>query len=680
MGYSTSWIGNTFSGNRKWVQINIEAMYVAPDGTVYTNSIWDEAAKEAGIYKNGDVAGYAADLHGWERLGGKAVTANSRYLYVGMSQGAGSGKPGEDYPPKGTIWYCIRRYNLSGQQAPFSGGRGWDKSMVIVNTSSPVTGLAATDNEVYVSDRAGNRIVVYDANSMNQLRSFSFSRPGHIAIDQQKNLWIVQQKENSSAAAILRYSPQGQQLSEKITNVAEPTAIALDNQGRLLVADNGPRQQILIYNIGGSPSQVGTFGTERGVYSGTPGQIGDLKFYGITGVGTDAQGNIYVANNGFNNAGSDLRKFSPNGALQWRLLGLCFLDTADADPGSDGRDVFTKEEHYVMNYDKPNGQQWTYADYTVNAIKYPQDPRLNTTATAVFFRRVQGRPLMYLTGMYNSWMQIYRFAQNSEGWTAIPSGMFVGTPADPNKPFFTDGNWPPNQPKTGEWIWRDANSNGAFDPGEYDTNKDDVYIGGWWVDSRGDVWKNLRTANGIRHYPLQGFDGSGNPIYTYASMKKIATPSFFTDLRRVEYFPETDTMYLTGFTKENPPPYDDAKIVGSELVRFDNWSKGNRNPAWRTKLPVDRRPEEKQTIYPAAISVAGDYVFVATVKTRQVYVYRTSNGSQADIMTPDPNVEPEAGWVDVPYGVRAYRRSNGEYIVFLEEDHHGKVLFFRWQP
>lgn len=94
MGYSTSWIGNTFSGNRKWVQINIEAMYVAPDGTVYTNSIWDEAAKEAGIYKNGDVAGYAADLHGWERLGGKAVTANSRYLYVGMSQGAGSRQTG----------------------------------------------------------------------------------------------------------------------------------------------------------------------------------------------------------------------------------------------------------------------------------------------------------------------------------------------------------------------------------------------------------------------------------------------------------------------------------------------------------------------------------------------------------------------------------------------------------
>ncbi|MEC4815132.1 MAG: hypothetical protein SAK29_17930 [Scytonema sp. PMC 1069.18] len=677
MPYSTSWLGNTFGGNKKWMQIGIEAMYVAQDGTIYTDSSWDEGGHEAGIYKDGNVIGAAADLHGWERLGGQAVTANSRYLYVGMLQGAGSEKPGEDYPPKGTIWYCTRRYTLSGQPAPFSSGRGWDKSMVIVNTSNHVTGLAATENELYISDRAGNRILVYDANSMAQLRSFSFSSPGRITIDRQGQLWIVQQKFSSSPAAILRYSPQGQQLSERINDVVEPTAIAIDNQGRLLVADNGPRQQILIYNINGSPSRIGTFGVEGGIYSGTPGKIEDLKFYGITGIGTDTQGNIYVANNGFNNSGADLRKFSPSGALQWKLLGLCFVDTADSDPGSDGRDVFTKQEHYMMDYSKPSGSQWTYTDYTVNGFKYPQDPRLHTMPTAVFFRRVQGKPLMYLTDMYNSWLQIYRFAPNTEGWIAIPSGMFVGAPGDRNKPVF-EGNWPPNQP-TGEWIWRDANGNGAFDVGEYDTYQDHAYVGGWWIDSRGDVWKTLR-GGGIRQFPLQGFDNSGNPIYTYASMRKTDTPNLFLDLRRIEYFPETDTMYLSGFTRERPAPYDDAKVVGSELVRFDNWGQGNRNSSWRTALPVDKRPSENQTIYPASLSVAGDYVFVATVKTRQVYVYTTSTGAQVDILTPDPNIEAEAGWIDIPYGVRAFRRSDGEYIVFLEEDHRAKVLFFRWRP
>jgi hypothetical protein len=81
---------------------------------------------------------------------------------------------------------------------------------------------------------------------------------------------------------------------------------------------------------------VGTFGSERGIYSGTPGEVGDLKLGGLTGVGTDASGNIYVSLDGFNRSGTDLRKFNASGSMQWRLLGLQFVDNADADPGTDG--------------------------------------------------------------------------------------------------------------------------------------------------------------------------------------------------------------------------------------------------------------------------------------------------------------------------------------------------------
>ena len=60
ISYKTSWIGNTFGGGSKWVQIQISAMYVASDGTVYTNSVWDEAGREAGIYKDGDAIAKAS--------------------------------------------------------------------------------------------------------------------------------------------------------------------------------------------------------------------------------------------------------------------------------------------------------------------------------------------------------------------------------------------------------------------------------------------------------------------------------------------------------------------------------------------------------------------------------------------------------------------------------------------
>jgi len=37
----------------------------ASDGTVYTNSEWDEGAREAGIYKDGNVIGESnSQLHG----------------------------------------------------------------------------------------------------------------------------------------------------------------------------------------------------------------------------------------------------------------------------------------------------------------------------------------------------------------------------------------------------------------------------------------------------------------------------------------------------------------------------------------------------------------------------------------------------------------------------------------
>jgi len=77
----------------------IDAMYVAPDGTIYTNSEWDEGGREAGIYKDGDVIGMLSEMHGWGRLGGEAVTANSKAIYAMIQGNEGGGLTGPAYPP-----------------------------------------------------------------------------------------------------------------------------------------------------------------------------------------------------------------------------------------------------------------------------------------------------------------------------------------------------------------------------------------------------------------------------------------------------------------------------------------------------------------------------------------------------------------------------------------------------
>ncbi|MFP3589531.1 hypothetical protein SCB29_38915, partial [Paraburkholderia sp. SIMBA_055] len=64
--YTTSWIGNSFGfGDGKWMQQDIQSINVAPDGTVFTNSPWDESGSEIAAYKNGDKIAIAGATHGW---------------------------------------------------------------------------------------------------------------------------------------------------------------------------------------------------------------------------------------------------------------------------------------------------------------------------------------------------------------------------------------------------------------------------------------------------------------------------------------------------------------------------------------------------------------------------------------------------------------------------------------
>lgn len=80
-----------------------------------------------------------------------------------------------------------------------------------------------------------------------------------------------------------------------------------------------------------------------------------------------------------------------------------FVDNGDADPGTERVDVFTKQEHFVMDYSKSNGQELSYKGYTVDKFRYPDELLLPETlhgATSVFVRRIEGKRFVYLTGMF----------------------------------------------------------------------------------------------------------------------------------------------------------------------------------------------------------------------------------------------------------------------------------------
>ena len=89
MRYKTSWVGNTFGSREedKYVSNTISAMWVAPDGTCYTSSYWDEGGRPVTSYRDGRAA-RAAHRHAADGGGG-----HQRRCHASVRRGRGSDHP-----------------------------------------------------------------------------------------------------------------------------------------------------------------------------------------------------------------------------------------------------------------------------------------------------------------------------------------------------------------------------------------------------------------------------------------------------------------------------------------------------------------------------------------------------------------------------------------------------------
>jgi hypothetical protein len=612
--------------------------------------------------------------------GGKAIAANHTYLFLAAQMDSEGGKLVNEstWPRKGATWFGISRRPRSNIEAAasFKGGKGGagdtlNASFLSINevpegTDAGITGLAATDKELFVSNPYRDEVRVYNSETMALIRTFPFRRPGKLAVARERDLWIIEKADGAASGVIRHYSASGRHLSHDITDSVDPTDVCFDGTGRLLIAESGPAHQILIYTMRPIPRKVGTLGVEGGIYSGKAGETGDDKLISPIGVGADTAGGIYVAST---LAGAEIRKYSSTGVLLWHLVGLEFIDTAVADPDSDGSDIYTKDEHFTMDYSQPAGRESVWKGMTIHKLKYPTDPRLSLpnsgSNSVVAFRNIVGHKFLFLTNQYSSFLIIYRM----EGEIAIPSGMIAPTKIK--------GWLPQTVPQNGSFIWRDSNGNGNLADGEFSLGPEEAGVWGWDVDNRGDVWQARENAEGIRVLHLQGVDAFGNLKYDRINMTAFGVPAPFQQVERVQYDSDTDTMYVSGYTAERRLRNNLWGQVGTELCRYDRWSKGNRRPRWRVALPYD--PASNQTV--KALAIAGNMVFAAILGSSSkssIYVYESGTGSPVGELTPGPEVGRATGWIDGSHNVRAFQRSVGEYLIFAEEVAWNKVLLYRF--
>ncbi len=670
--YRTCWIGNSFGGaDQTWVQGRIHDAWVSPEGAVFATTWWDEGGHEQCAYKDGRLLGVIGKPG--HRDGGWTVA-------IAGSGDALFGCSGIDDHVQ------IRRFDISALRKPGAAGRLSFPQTEVTKLSArkPVWGLLCLGDQVFASVPEENKVYRIKIADLSERGSFPARGPSKLAAAPDGTLWIVEGWNGMGGTSVGHFKADGTRLPETIDDIEEIRAIAWSaSRNCLLLGENGKANCMLSYDVTGKPKRVGSFG--RPYAAGKPGQVAPDKFDGITGLGTDAAGNLYVCSDG--RAGADgngtvLRSFAGDGkTLNWELLGLEFVDTADIDPASDGADVYSDFHHYRLDADAPAGKDSTWQGLTFDRFHASQanDFRASTKHHYVLgVRRIQGKLFMFTTAQWPHYMSIYRF----EGEQAIPCGRWIGQ-HEPKQPWAVfPGEEVPAELK-GKMIgsfWTDADADGLVQAGEIEATEP-TWCWGRHVDESGGVWHVF--GSGIMYFPCDGLNKAGAPVYAWSKRKWHERPSELSAMSGCAYQAASDTMLTLGWTATVPRTDWDDRAVGRVLACYTDWSKPVRKLAWSTPLAVSDGGA-LDADYIGGVAVAGSYAFVGVTDRKRnlgfCAAYALADSMLAQRFTPGPEVGGVNGWLDIPNPIHAYRRLNGEYMVLLEEDALHKVILYRWRP
>ncbi|AOK62879.1 SMP-30/gluconolactonase/LRE family protein [Burkholderia ubonensis] len=549
---------------------------------------------------------------------GGAITGNASSLFVALGYNRTFGS--------GSVGRYNRSTNTRDLRIPVSVWTGLQYADVI-------TGLATAGTLLYVSDFYGNRVRVFTTNGVWQ-RDINVTGPGALALDAAGNLWVARK----SAGVVVQYSPAGTLMNTiQMGAASRPSALYFDaSTGLLMVGDEGPDMNIKSYGLVGIPAQVGTFGVQGGYLdttSGIKGQVGDKRFTRVAGIGKDAAGNLYVLNNAWGggwdlgrNGSTDLHAYSPAGALQWKLQALNFEAVAAPDPATDGAYFYSGANIYTGT------AGGTFVANTIDPFTYPRDPRLDMRdyQRGQHFGQlvtVGGNRILVASGQNPANFNFYYFNAAS-GYIAIPAGSL------PGKPFNTTLQ----------------------------------VTAGFAIDGNGDVWAGLNGTNAITHYLMTGFDATGKP--SWGKPTTIPVPATVAPVTRIVYQSDSDTMILAQGLAGNW----DWTAMNGYIEVYHGWKAGNTsapNPVITLTSPN-----------PKSIAAAGRYLFVGYVHTvPNIDVFDLSTGSLVTTLTnSNPAAMDVGNDVDSMYGIRAYLRSSGEYVITKDNYNGSSIVVYRWLP
>ncbi|WP_218884185.1 SMP-30/gluconolaconase/LRE-like region family protein [Burkholderia guangdongensis] len=620
--YTTDWLANTYGTIASHVGNDARSMWVAPEGTIYTASFWDENEGGVAIYQNGKSAG-SIGTHA--EFQGGAITGNATSIFAALQY---STRPGS-----GAVGRYDRATGARDLVIPVS---SWNK----LSKADAITGLATAGTLLYASDYFGNRVRVFTTGGVWQ-RDIAIASPGALAIDGAGNVWVAQKH----ASTIVEFDPAGTPINTiRMAAGARPSALYYDaSSGQLLVGDEGPDMNIKRYaTLPGMPLLVGTFGVTGGYLdttTGIRGQVGDKRFTRVVGIGKDAAGNLYVLNNPWGggwdlgrNGATDLHAYNGAGMLMWTLQALNFEAVAAPDPNTDAATFYSGMNIYSGT------EGGTFVANTVDPFTYPSDPRIamNDYQRGQHFGElvsVGGNRILVASGQNPGNFNFYHF-NAANGYVAIPDGSL------PGRPFGTSLQ----------------------------------VQNGFCIDDNGDVWAGLAGSNQIYHYPMTGFDATGKP--SWGAPATTPVPASVQPSARIVYLSGSDTMIVA----QGIAGSWDWTAMNGRIEVYHGWQASNSGNSGNASQPNPVITLSSPN--PKSIAAAGHYLFVGYVHTvPNVDVFDLNTGSLVTtLINSNPGAMDVGNDVDSMYGLRAYLRSNGQYVITKDNYNGSSVVVYRWTP
>ena len=635
----------------------------APTPYLLTASFWDEGGGQFTQYNPADgtvIGSLNSNLVVY--AGGPAVCTDGTHIFSSLST--------TYFQAPNYATYVVRS-NLDGSPAPFSGGVGSHGNQLVINASNgftPIYGLTTSGTSLFVVDPNTNRVLVFSLATMAQTSSFTLAGGRRIAYHAPTDsLWVstgLPEQLNSFAnypnrnfaGSVYRVDLTGNTIIGPLTNVGIPNGLYVSGN-TLYVADDGPDQQIKLFNASGS--LIRTFGRKSGYLADPIGTVTvEKKFYHPITCTLDPAGNLYVLG-GENdaiqltygrNAACWLAAFGPlpDRPALWRDYSAgSWDDCACPDLVNPGH-LYTVNAHIDTHGFTADPGIAPFA-MTTDQFTNPNDLRY-----FMFFPIVQsiqwvnGVKYMTVIDQYALNAAVFVFLNGSE--IATPSAMFSynqGIPGSPATP----------------WTWN-AQSGFASSPSFN-------YPQSWRMDSNGSMWTNNTTYISYLAPTFNQQYVNYNPYTT----QSWAIPAPFTFVRDMYYDPASDAMWISGFTAANPAYSGEPQNSrGSTLCKYSGWIHGSQTLVYTILLP---HASASNFIAAWDVQPADDIVVAFIEQTvnpnaPQHSGYFYTHGTLTTELVPTGAV----GWVDQVNAVHIIKVSTGTYRVFVEQMISGNTTVF----